>query len=356
MLLIHRNKWSHAIVLVTFITAAVVPLVGRAGGSGRNDESELSARIEEVYGVKAPVVGDEPAAGADTTRIEMQRNDGQKLLDPELEGFELVHLFPRVVPFGEGERLTFAIQYGLIYAGDATLEVRNIAVIDSVKSYHIISSARTNRAFDLFFKVRDRVESFMDYDYLFSVMFEKHLREGKFRRDEKVVFDQRKHLAVYSDKEIKIAPNTQDFLSALYFVRTIHIDVGQAVAMANHTSGKNYPIYVKALRRERVKVPAGEFDCLVVEPVLQTSSIFEQKGKLTIWFTDDTLRLPVLMRSKAVVGAFEAVLKEYTLSEDEQRWLAGGHIPNDAELLRRNRSIPGEDDSSQRAGKQGKPR
>lgn len=240
-------------------------------------------------------------------------------VDPELDGFELIHLRPEIVPFGEGEKFTFAIQYGLIYAGDATLEIRNIAVIDSVKTYHIISTARTNRAFDVVFKVRDRVESFMDFDNLFSLRFEKHLREGKFKRDERVEFDQREHIAVYPDKTVPIPPNTQDFLSALYYARTLPLEEGQAISMANHSGGKNYPIYVKVHGRERVSVPAGDFDCLVVEPVLQTSSIFEHKGKLTIWVTDDTLRMPVLMRSKVVIGAFEAVLKEYVLSDVPHR-------------------------------------
>jgi hypothetical protein len=250
--------------------------------------------------------------------------------DPQLVGFELVNIFPKTVPFGEGERLSFAIQYGLIYAGDATLEIRNIALLDGVKTYHVISSTRTNKAFDLIFKVRDRVESFVDYDNLFSLRFEKHLREGRFKRDEKVLFDQKNHIATFKDKQITIPPNTHDFLSALYYVRTLPLEVGQAIAMANHTGGKNYPIYVKALRRERVTVPAGEFDCIVVEPVLQTTSIFEHKGKLTIWLTDDTVRMPVLMRSKVVIGAFEAVLKEYTLSTDPPRELEWEGVPHGA--------------------------
>jgi hypothetical protein len=251
--------------------------------------------------------------------------------DPQLEGFTLVHPYPGVVPFGEGELFTYAIQYGLIYAGDATLEVRNVAVIDSVKAYHVISTAHTSSAFDHVFKVRDRHDSLVDYENLFSLSFEKHLREGKFKRDEKVVFDQKNHMAIYADKKVPIAPNTQDFLSALYYARTLPLDVGQAIALANHTGGKNYPIYIKVLRRERIKVPAGEFDCLVVEPVLQTSSLFENKGKLTMWVTDDTVRMPVLLRSKVVIGAFEAVLKSYTMSTAPRRVIERRDIPGHGE-------------------------
>ena len=247
--------------------------------------------------------------------------------DPAIEGFRLVHPFPERVPFGEGEKLTFAIQYGLIYAGDATLEVRNVAVIDSMKAYQIISAARTSKSFDLVFKVRDRIISFMDYDNLYSLRFEKHIREGKFKRDEKVVFDQKRHVAIYKDKELPIPPNTHDFLSALYYFRTLDVGEGEAVAMANHTSSKNYPIFVKVIGRERIKVPAGTFDCIVVEPVLQTTAIFENKGKLTIWMTDDNVKMPVLMRSKVIIGAFEAVLKEYSTSSDTLRILPRKEIP-----------------------------
>ncbi len=257
--------------------------------------------------------------------------DTALVADPQLDGFQLVHVFPRIVPFGEGELLTFSIQYGLIYAGEATLEIRNIAGVDSARAYHIISTARTSSAFDHVFKVRDRHDSLLDYDNLFSLSFEKHLREGKFKRDEKVTFDQKRHLAIYPDKQVPIPPNTQDFLSALYYARTLPLDVGQAIAMANHTGGKNYPIYIKVLRRERVKVPAGEFDCLVVEPVLQTTSLFENKGKLTIWVTDDTVRMPVLLRSKVVIGAFEAVLKSYRLSTAAYRSIERKDMPGHAE-------------------------
>ena len=271
------------------------------------------------------------AASAAADSMDSRARDVQGQVDPQLEGFKLMHLLPESVPFGAGELLTFAIQYGLIYAGDATLEIRNVAVLDTSRAYHIISTARTNSAFDVVFKVRDRHDSFMDYENLYSLRFEKHLREGRFKRDETVLFDQRNHVAIYDDKRVPIPPQTQDFLSALYYARTLPLDVGIAVAMANHTGGKNYPIYVKVLRRERIKVPAGEFDCLVVEPVLQTTSIFENKGRLTIWITDDSVKMPVLLRSKVVVGAFEAVLKEYVLSAAERRTIERKDVPRGGE-------------------------
>ena len=221
---------------------------------------------------------------------------------------------PNHVPFGDGEKFVFSVQYGIINAGEATLEIRNIAEIDSVPCYHIVSDARTNRVFSKFFKVRDRFESFMDTTNLVSLYYEKHLREGKYKKDEVVKFDQTAHLAIYKDRELSIPPRTQDVLSSLYYVRTLPLETGQSFAVSNHTNGKNYPLVVRVLRKERITVEAGSFNCIVVEPLLRSAGLFKHKGRLTVWLTDDKYRIPVLMESKVVVGAISAVLKKYQLS------------------------------------------
>jgi hypothetical protein len=214
-----------------------------------------------------------------------------------------------------GEKLVFSVQYGLVTAGEATLEVRNLAAIEGRPAYRIVSDARTNDFFSKFFSVRDRYESYMDTTNLYSLRYEKHLREGKFKRDEAVDFNQTAHRAVYKDKTVPIPPRTQDVLSALYYVRTLPLQVGQSISVANHTDGKNYPLVIKVLGREHVKVDAGEFDCIIVEPILRGPGVFTQQGRLTVWLTDDRRRLPVLMKSKAVIGHVAAILKSYQVAK-----------------------------------------
>ncbi len=219
---------------------------------------------------------------------------------------------PTRVPFEAGEKLVFSVQYGLVTAGEATMEVRNLAALNGKTCYRVVSDARTNDFFSKFFEVRDRYESYIDTTNLYSVRYEKHVREGKFKRDDVVDFDQTTHRAIYKDKQVPIPPRTQDVLSALYYVRTLPLEVGQAISVANHIDGKNYPLIVRVLGRERVKVDAGEFDCIVVEPILRGPGVFTQKGRLTVWLTDDRRRMPVLMKSKVVIGHVAAILKSYT--------------------------------------------
>ena len=255
------------------------------------------------------------AAPADSDRIPLEPPQIEiKLRTPEERELK------RVVSnrsFGVGERLEFSVGYGVIKAGTAVMEIPEITRIDGRKCYHIVSTARSNKFFSVFFKVDDRVESFMDVYGLYSLRYDKHLREGKFRADVSMVFDQVNNLAIYNAGKdtFEVAPYVQDVLSAFYFVRTQTLTVGKSLFVDNHTDKKNYPLEVKVLRRERVKVEAGEFDCLVVEPILQTPGIFEQKGSLTVWLTDDEKKMPVLMKSKVVIGSISTELVNYRLGE-----------------------------------------
>jgi hypothetical protein len=152
---------------------------------------------------------------------------------------------------------------------------------------------------------------------LYSLRYDKHIREGKFKTDMSMTFDQDKHLALYygGRDTFQVPDYVQDVLSAFYFIRTQDLQVGKSILIDNHTDKKTYPLEVKVLRKEKVKVPAGVFDCVVVEPMLKTPGIFEQKGSLTVWLTDDEVKMPVLMKSKVFIGSISTELTSYKLGE-----------------------------------------
>jgi hypothetical protein len=219
--------------------------------------------------------------------------------------------------FGVGERFEFSVGYGMINAGTAVMEIPDMIKLDGRKCFHIVSTAQSNKFFSVFFKVDDKVESFMDMYGLYSLRYDKHIREGKFKSDVSMTFDQEKHLALYNGGRdtFQVPDFVQDVLSAFYFVRTQDLQVGKSIQVDNHTDKKTYPLEVKVLRKEKVKVPAGEFDCVVVEPMLKTPGIFEQKGSLTVWLTDDEVKMPVLMKSKVFIGSISTELTSYKLGE-----------------------------------------
>ncbi|PJA26237.1 MAG: DUF3108 domain-containing protein [candidate division Zixibacteria bacterium CG_4_9_14_3_um_filter_46_8] len=217
--------------------------------------------------------------------------------------------------WGAGERFEFIIRYGPIKAGSAVMEVKNTVDCAGHNAYHVTSTAQSSGFFSMFFKVDDRVETFIDTEGIFPHRFEKHLNEGKFKADKVTNFDQKNHLAITGKDTIRTYPFVQDILSAFYYARTLALEVGKPVLIDNHTDRKNYPLEIKVHRRERVSTRAGTFNCLLLEPVLRTSAIFENKGRLLVWITDDNFKMPVMMKSKVLIGSITTELVWYRLAK-----------------------------------------
>ncbi len=213
--------------------------------------------------------------------------------------------------FKQGEYLKFIIRYGPIKAGYAYMEIPDIVYFDGHPCFHVISRAESNNFFSSFYKVRDRVESFIDTTGIFTRRFEKHLREGKFKADVVNVYDQKNQKVVTRKDTIQVPVYVQDVLSAFYYIRTQDLKLGQSLSVDNFSGGKIFPLDVKILKREIVRVKAGKFACIVVEPILKSTGIFQQKGRLKVWLTEDKTHMPVKMQSEIVVGSIIVELEEY---------------------------------------------
>lgn len=226
--------------------------------------------------------------------------------------------------FRVGEKLSFIVRYGFIKAGEASMEVKEIVPHRDRHAYRIISTARSTGAFDFFFKVRDKVESYIDTRGLFSWKFNKQLREGSYKFDLRVDYHQsfgiadvdmiRYHdnepLTVKEQKKFKIAipPYVLDILASFYYVRSQQLRVGMPLYITNHDNKKIYDLKVLIQRREIVDVEAGKFRTIMVQPKLQGEGIFKQKGELWVWLTDDQYKIPVQMKSAVFIGSITTEL------------------------------------------------
>jgi LysM repeat protein len=212
-----------------------------------------------------------------------------------------------------GEKLTFAVQYGSITAGYATLSITEQPELGGRPTLHVVAEARTHPFFETFFKVRDRIESFIDTDYGFPWRYEKHLREGGYSADAFYLFDQRAGKIVEPDKghEAPMPVGSQDVMSCFYWFRTLPLNVGdEATIPVTADDMKSYQLKVNVLRKEKAETLAGDFDCIVVEPHLTFQGVFQQKGQVLLWITDDARRIPVKIRSKIAIGSININLQD----------------------------------------------
>lgn len=223
--------------------------------------------------------------------------------------------------FGTGEWFQYSIGYGIIDAGSATMEVQKFVEVKGRPVYQIRTVATSNRVFDAFYPVRDTMYSLIDAEGIFSWRFEKHQHEGDYHRSQEVQFEQTEGYALEGQDTIPIPEYVQDVLSAFYFIRTQTLNVGDTLRLPNMTDKMSYEMQVIVHAKESISTPAGDFDCLKVEPILLATGIFRNKGKIYVWLTDDRLHMPVLVRSKIIVGSIHAELTAYRFGElwEDQR-------------------------------------
>ena len=220
--------------------------------------------------------------------------------------------------FGPGEYLRFSVGYGFLTAGQATLEVRDTNTYNDKLCYQIYSETKSNNFFDSFYKVRDTALCQIDVDGIFSRYFRKALHEGSYNSVREIRFmpEQGRAITIKDSSEVDtvdVGAFTQDVLSAMYFIRTQPLEIGQYLTVNSVERDKATQLRVHVLKKETVEVPAGVFDCIVVEPLLSEAGVFKQEGEVKVWLTDDRLRMPVLMKSKVLVGSIHAELEEFRL-------------------------------------------
>lgn len=230
--------------------------------------------------------------------------------DPPLEIPPGVEVAPTV--WGIGEKMVFNLSYGPVTAGVGTLEVKGLVRHRGHTCYELESKANSNRFFSSFYKVRDKITSYLDVENLSSQYFYKRLREGDYKKTVEVDFDHKENLAHYRGGDsYPITEGALDVLSAFYFARNLDLDVGDEYDMSAHSSRKTADLKIVVHGKERVEVEAGTWDCYVVEPILKGEGLFKHEGKLMMYVTADENRIPILVKTKVPVGTIDIELKEY---------------------------------------------
>lgn len=231
----------------------------------------------------------------------------------------------RPLPFGPGERVTLRITYARLLAGRATASVAE-QERDGRRILRFVATAKSQGLFAWLFRFRvdDLTQAYWDPGSGCSLGIEKRLREGKARRDQRVLIDPLTGNAEVEDPKLetgrfRLEPCTLDVLSALYVARIRGVPETGRLELPVFDNGKRYALGVRLVARERLDLPppfGKGTPTLVVEPLLlEGTGLFVKQGRLKIWLSDDARRVPVRMRSKVAIGSVSADLERYEVGQ-----------------------------------------
>jgi uncharacterized protein DUF3108 len=225
--------------------------------------------------------------------------------------------------FKPGEYLKYRVYYsssiGNFTAGEAILTVENWkgSKIGRTKDvYHITGIGNSKGMFNWFYKVRDKFETFIDKNTLLPYAFIRKTREGKYKQDDRVIFDREKNEATTNSNEVKhVPPDVHDFVSALYFMRTISVDDFDADSMYYINFFLDDSVYTSAVKyqgKSDLVTKWGTITCLKIAPMMASGEVFAEKYPMFVYVTDDENHIPVLAESAVIVGSVKMELIEYS--------------------------------------------
>jgi hypothetical protein len=216
------------------------------------------------------------------------------------------------VPFGVGERLDYEVKLSGIRVGGGFMEVSAMDSIRGREAWHTSFGIKGGLAF---YKVNDRYESWFDARTLASLRYHQKIDEGNYERDSRFeIYPERR---IFTDAKGAEHPTTDDPLddgSFLYFLRTIPLEVGKEYTFDRYFRVDRNPVRIKVLRLDRVSVPAGTFDAVVVQPIIKTKGIFSENGRAEVWLSNDEHRIMLQMKSRFSRFSLNLFLKSFRLA------------------------------------------
>ncbi len=226
---------------------------------------------------------------------------------------------PRNLAFQPGEKLTYDVSWSnIVTAGTAVMEVRPETTPEGRNVLRLIVSSRTVGLVAKFYTLGDLVQSVFDPQIMQSLSYSLKASHGKRKKHLELVFDHARRTVVStlnneSPETLAIPDQVQDALSALYYLRTREdLAVGKTFTFEVFESGKSWPVEVRTLGREKVKTAAGKFNAIKVGA---SKGLFMNEGEILIWLTDDSRKVPVLIKSTISIGSLMFTLTDMKIGD-----------------------------------------
>lgn len=249
-----------------------------------------------------------PGAGQTTARVQPDRSQAGDAVLPDAA----------IVPFGPGERSVFEVRFGGVRVGGGSLEVVGVESVRGRDAYHTVFTVQGGT---FFYRVNDSYESWIDTRTLNSLLFIRQIEEGTRQRTQNFEIMPERGMYVERTRQKSEVKETVaeplDEAAFLYFVRTVPLVVGKTYDFHRYFIPDRNPVRVRVLRKERVTVPAGTYDAIVVQPSFKTPGIFSEKGQAEVWLSDDSARMLLHVKSKLSFGSLNLYLKSYTPAKSQ---------------------------------------
>ncbi len=218
--------------------------------------------------------------------------------------------------YGVGEELEYRVHFGMFTVGKAITRVdKNFHTVNSRTCYKVDAYGETSDWISWVAKVDDNWGAFIDTSTLLTHVGYRKLREGKYTRDEQVIFDhtnqkvevkvKNRDTGALESKMFDVPVNAKDLVAGFLFLRIIDfkkIAIGDTINISGFLEDASYNLNIIYTGREVLDTRIGKIPCLRLRPVMPKNSMFDGENSVLCWISDDLNRLPVKLQAKMFIG------------------------------------------------------
>jgi hypothetical protein len=196
--------------------------------------------------------------------------------------------------------LRYGVEWRLITAGWARLDydAQNTARV------HLESQGFVSKLY----RVNDNYLAVLDNAMCTSTV-SMQAEEGSRRRETLITFDKERKRIRYLEKDlVKNQPMldkamvsggcVNDIIGGLMRLRTLKLEPGQTLTMPISDGKKLAAVKVECEEKEELKTPAGSFSVTRYQVNVFDGVLYNRKGTLQVWITNDDRRWPVQIRAR----------------------------------------------------------
>jgi len=226
--------------------------------------------------------------------------------------------FSLQAPLPQGEKFQFRVEWRMIQAGTAKVTFSHNANREPQADVVMQSAGLVSKLF----KVNDVYHANMAEGFC-ALSTRIDAEEGRRHRVTDIKFDRRAKKAYYNErdlvknavvanKEIEIPECVHELMGAMQKLRSMKLEPGSSVQMPISDGKKSVMAKVEAQEHEELTTPMGKAKATRYEVYLFNNVLYQRSGRLFVWLTDDSRRLPVQMRVRLPIhiGTISLILEK----------------------------------------------
>lgn len=222
-----------------------------------------------------------------------------------------------------GESFIFEVSYFGITAGHIKLTTEKEKVVNGKPRYHFNASMRSARFYSTFYSLDDSIDSYLDKENFLPVKYVLTQRESGQSVDDLQVFDHEKNETHVFYKRLKkgkkktyrkiasIPTSFHDSYSAIHFVRSFPLRIGDKYEFPVITRGKKWILKIDTVKHENIKIMGKYTKAVKIKAETHYPGVLEKKGDINFWFSADKHKKLLKFDAKVKIGTITGDLVDY---------------------------------------------